>query len=211
MTAQVGSIYNYKDEEYSVVAQEGYIHFNPLDYGLHPTMRCTACWSGYWCEYDIKDDGIYLKNLFVHCEDDNYHDINGVSAILEMEDYTVFENRRRKVVEPRAKHMGHHVYPNLDIKIEFTGTKKILAGKDFLFEYYIHMGYQMFYSYKTLTEFIFKDGDLIEVNDCSDIAAKTREDFKKNPEKLKEAHRDPFDFVQTMFSLDYKDKAWWMR
>ena len=46
MTAQVGSIYNYKDEEYSVVAQEGYIHFNPLDYGLHPTMRCTACWSG---------------------------------------------------------------------------------------------------------------------------------------------------------------------
>ena len=78
-------------------------------------------------------------------------------------------------------------------------------------EYYIHMGYQMFYSYKTLTEFVFKDSDLIEVNDCSDIAAKTREDFKKNPEKLKEAHRDPFDFVQTMFSLDYKDKAWWMR
>ena len=210
MTAQIGSIYNYQGERYSVVANEGYIHFDPTEYGLHPTTRCTACWSGYWCEYDIKDDGIYLKNLFVHCEDDNYPDINGVSAKIENEEVEVFLGRRRKETRTMEKHMGHHIYADLNIKMEFTGTKKILAGKDFLQEYYIHMGYQMFYAYKTLTEFIFKDGDLIEIIDRSEIAAQTRKDFKKHPDKLQELKKDPFNFVRTMFSLDYEDKTWWM-
>ena len=157
---------------------------------------CTACWAGYWCEYDISEEGIVLKNLYINSRDNNYPAINGVEAE---------EDEREKF-----QYMGHHLYKNIGIRMKYTG--KILVGKDFLREYYIHMGYQRAWAYQTLVEFIFEDGNLIETVDHSNMAEKLREEIKKDTGKPKPyTEQDIARFVKNSFSLDIDVKAWWMK
>ena len=65
MTAQVGDRFIYGGDDYSIVAISSPIQFAPSDYGIKPVPRCTACWNGYWCEYQIFEEAIMLKNLYM--------------------------------------------------------------------------------------------------------------------------------------------------
>ena len=101
------------------------------------------------------------------------------------------------------------------MKVEYHG--KILVGDEFIHDYYVHMGYQRAHAYKVLKEFVFQNGNLIDVIDHSEMAAKLREmeDAKNKKPSLKEklfgkSEKNIHEFVETSFSLDYKDKCWWM-
>lgn len=193
MTAQVGDRFTFKKEGYSIVAISNSLGFNPMKYGIMPIGVCTACWAGYWCEYNISDDGIYLHNLYINSQNGEYPDINGVS-----------------VYQPNDKefeYMGHHAYKNLNLRMNYTG--KILVGKDFIHKYYIHMGYQRALAYKTLKEFVFENGELKEVNDCSKMAEELRDKFNQK-EFNDNRFFNIFGFIRDSFSTEYKDKAWWM-
>lgn len=159
MTAQIGDHYTYDGNEYTVVTMSESIPFHPADYGIFPGYVCTACARGYWCHYTIKDDSIFLKDLYVNSAEDYYPAINGVLpnrvTEYEYEDY-----------------MGHRRYAGINLKIPYTG--KILIGDGFLDEYYVHMGFQSFWAYKKLIELVFENGKLIESNDQSRIAAAVR-------------------------------------
>ena len=156
MTAQVGDRFIYKGNKYSVVAINNPIQFNPVNYGIKPVACCSACWNGSWCDYHISTKGIMLQNLYINSEDDYYHAINNVSP----------EKGNKK----SFKYMGHHLYKNLNIFMEYTG--KILIGKGFIREYYIHMGYQRARAYEVLEEMIFDEGKLIKTVDHSEMAKK---------------------------------------
>ena len=196
MTAQIGDKFTFHGSDYSIVAISTPIQFNPVQFGITPLSACTACWAGYWCEYDISEEGIVLKNLYINSRDNNYPAINGVEAE---------EDEREKF-----QYMGHHLYKNIGIRMKYTG--KILVGKDFLREYYIHMGYQREWAYQTLVEFIFEDGNLIETVDHSNMAEKLREEIKKDTGKPKPyTEQDIARFVKNSFSLDIDVKAWWMK
>lgn len=80
MTAQVGDNFKYKNREYSIVAISNPIQFAPQDYDIIPEAICTACWAGYWCEYEITDEAIFLQDLYINSKDDFYPEINGVYA-----------------------------------------------------------------------------------------------------------------------------------
>lgn len=196
MTAQVGDRFLYGGNEYSIVAMSRPIQFDPSDYGIKPAAFCTACWNGYWCDYQISAEGIVLKNLYINSENGSYPEINGIGP----------ENSGQK----RSQYMGHHLYKNLNMFIEYTG--RILAGKDFMREYYIHMGYQRAWAYKALVEWIFDGGRLIKTVDHSEMAEKLREELGKlrDNEGEKKTGRDIPQFVQKSFSLEMKDKAWWI-
>ena len=56
---------------------------------------------------------------------------------------------------------------NVNLRMNYTG--KILLGKDFIPEHYIHMGYQRANAYKKLIEVEFLEGQLIAVKDMSDM------------------------------------------
>lgn len=196
MTAQIGDKFTFHGSDYSIVAISTPIQFNPVQFGITPLSACTACWAGYWCEYDISEEGIVLKNLYINSRDNNYPAINGVEAE---------EDEREKF-----QYMGHHLYKNIGIRMKYTG--KILVGKDFLREYYIHMGYQRAWAYQALVEFIFEDGNLIETVDHSNMAEKLREEIKKDTGKPKPyTEQDIARFVKNSFSLDIDVKAWWMK
>jgi hypothetical protein len=190
MTAQISDIYKYDKEEYDIVAMTDPIGFDPHDYGIRTDAPHTACWRGYVCEYDIREDGLVLDNLDVFNFDDEYPSLNGIE------------------VEP-AKHMGgFRTYKNLNMYIPYTG--RLLLGRDFLRNYYIHMGFQRPYAYKTLIEFVFENGKVCEINDQSKAAESIREKIEKNPEILEEERLMIPQFVEDSFSLDYKTKAWWL-
>lgn len=204
MTAQIGDKFTFRGSDYSIVAISTPIQFNPVNFGIIPMSIGTACWAGYWCEYDISEKGIILKNLYINAKDDNYPAINGVEAMGDE--------------EGEFKYMGHHLYKDVQIPMKYTG--KILVGKDFLREYYIHMGYQRAWAYQTLMEFIFEEGVLLDTVDHSQMAEKLREEMKKTgkrkpyteldiPRFLKDSSSQ--DIIKDSFSLDIDVKAWWMK
>ena len=209
MTAQVGDRFIVKGDSYSIVAISNPILFQPQDYGIVPAAICTACWNGYWCEYLISEQGIMLKNLYIHSQNNYYPAINGVEVKNkgnEKRDYFLY--------------MGHNLYENINLFLEYTG--KILMGKGFLNQYYIHMGYQRAWAYETLKELVFENGKLAEMVDHSEIARKLRDKIEKEQENkiekkeinkvknAKEITNRIRTFVEESFSLEIKDKAWWI-
>ena len=99
-----------------------------------------------------------LQNLYINSENDYYPKINNVSP----------ERENKKSFQ----YMGHHLYKNLNIFMEYTG--KILIGKGFIKKYYIHMGYQRAWAYEVLDELIFDKGELIKTVDHSEMAKRLR-------------------------------------
>ena len=105
--------------------------------------------------------------------------------------------------------MGHHFYKNINIFMEYTG--KILIGKDFIREYYIHMGYQRAWAYEVLEELLFDNGKLVKTIDHSEMAKKLRKELEDKPEEIKKISDNIPLFVDESFSLEMKDKAWWIK
>ncbi len=207
MTAQISDIYKHKRNKYNLVALSDPIGFEPKDYGLDPQASSTACRRGYWCEYDIREDGLYLDKLFLFNGEGKYPDFNGISALEPgYEEYDYVELMSGKKGRSKThKNMGHWTYDNVNLLIPYNG--KILLGDKFLRDYYIHMGYQQAFAYEILIEFVFENGKLIETIDHSEMVKKMRESMdldelidRKNVTK----------FINDSFSLDYKTKAWWL-
>ncbi|MGI6510237.1 MAG: hypothetical protein ACOX1L_06660 [Erysipelotrichaceae bacterium] len=197
MTAQKGDVFKYKEKEYSIVAITNPLNFNPKDYGITPAPLHTGCWNGFWCVYNINDKGIFLEDLYINSKDGLYPSINNVEAVpnnynLELEEY-----------------IGHHLYKNLNIKMLFSG--KILVGDEFLREYYIHMGFQRGWAYKVLIELVFEQGQLIEINDQSEIASELRKNIKPKNKVYRKTVNDIYKFIDDSFNLDYRVKAWWLK
>lgn len=213
MTAQVEDCYKHRRKRYSLVAITDEMKFDPKEYGIVPMYRCTACWRGYWCEYNVTAKGLFLQNLYINSEDGEYPPINGVNVSeMEYRDCMSVSIKDGKIVQTPSKtpaHMGHREYKNLNIPMKYTG--KVLLGNGFLREYYIHMGFQRSWAYTELIEFEFKDGKLINKSDHSEIAAKLRGilDASKVDRSHPEGGNIPL-FVEDSFSLDYSVKAWWM-
>ena len=198
MTAQIGDTFRYKKSEYNIVAISNPLEFNPQQYGITPKACCSGCWAGYWCEYEISDKGIVLTNLYINSKDSNYPEINGVRPLSA-----------DKKTKEQFTYMGHHKYKGINIKIPYTG--KIVVGKDFLQQYYIHMGYQRAWSYETLREFIFDGGSIVDVVDHSDMAKMLRKQIDEDSDFWDKIHSNIPVFVNNSFDLSLVTKAWWVK
>lgn len=208
MTAQIGDIYKRHNDEYTIVAISAPLSFDPKNYGLEPHPSSTACYRGYWCEYDITDDGLFLENLYLFNGDGNYPEFLGKSiAPIEYQECDCYRGKK-KTRKKIPRHMGHRVYKDVHLLIPYTG--KVLLGKDFLREYYIHMGYQRPFAYKTLVEYVFEEGIPLDIIDHSKTAEKLRESIDLKDPMWKYREQDIPQFVEDSFSLDYKTKAWWL-
>lgn len=198
MTAQIRDSFRLKGTKYSIIALSKPIKFNPTDYGITPESRSTACWKGYWCDYDISEDGIMLTNLYINSKDAYYPNIHGIKVSQN-------EGDTKKAF---LKYMGHHLYENLNIPMNYSG--KIVIGDKFIRDYYIHMGYQKAWAYKVVLELIFMDGKLITTYNHNELVANMRQTIDKDPDIIsKKLYEDIKSFVEKSFSLEFKDKVWW--
>ena len=213
MTAQIEDRFLHRKKRYSLVAITDSIGFDPREYGLIPEARCTACWRGYFCEYKVAQEGLFLQNLFINTKDEIYPPVNGVPVSeMEYHECTVISFKDGKQIQRKEmseNNMGHREYKDVNIPMAYTG--KILLGDEFLRKYYIHMGFQRSWAYKELVEFEFDNGKLVKKTDHSDTAQKLREILDSSG--VNPAHPEGENipkFVSDSFSLDYAVKAWWL-
>lgn len=120
------------------------------EFALEPVAVFTSCCRGYHCTYKIVKE-FMLEDLDINTKDVKYPEISGVKA-----DCGYYKKM-------------HHL-------IKFTA--KILLGRNFLREYYIHMGFQPAWAYNDLIELVIKDGSVISEKDFSDKAKELREKIK---------------------------------
>ena len=213
MTAQISDIFKYQNEDYSVVAVSKVIPFKPENFGLEPQMSSTACWRGYWCEYNIINDKFLLNKLYFHNMEGNYPPFNGVEVSpQEFVDSVVYNlNDKKSRIEKSPAHSGHRLYKNVNLLIPYTG--KIMLGKGFLSEYCIHMGFQRGWAYEKLIELSFENGKLVDYKDLSHKAKEQREILENHRNEKdnnsEKSLKEIFESVNKSFSLDYSDKVWW--
>lgn len=148
MSVQIRDTYLYENKTYYLLARKGRkLEFNPSQFQLHPTSICTACWAGYFCEYEIKEDRLFLNHLYIHCDEDEYPKLNGVPINLNTDD----------------DHYDHCHYDNVQLPIVGSGTCRILLGADCIARTASEA--DNYWNYETLKEFTFKNGILIDVKD----------------------------------------------
>ncbi|WP_417394204.1 hypothetical protein [Gimesia chilikensis] len=172
MTAQVSDVFYYQDESYSLAAISDGCLFDPSRLGLEPSGVITCCWRGYVAEFSLLDTRLVLQNLYSNLyEHDNEGtdgqrqsgpEINGMlprypeAGEMEDEDDSVKFN----------EYVGFkNWYENLKYPIEYSGG--LLIATDFIWELYLHMGFQPFWKYERVVELIFDKGGLIKEQDYS--------------------------------------------
>ena len=139
--------------------------FKPSEYGLRPNMRCTACFRGHWCDYQIKDSNLFLKDFYMYNEAQKYPTLNGVDVLCE----EVASGKTKS----ESEKMGHKKYEDVFLFMPYTG--KMLVGEEKVFDFYVNEGRQKCWAYKKLIECTFEDGKLISLIDYSCLAEKLRE------------------------------------
>ena len=205
MTAQIEDIYRYGGKPYTVTALSEPTVFHPQDYGLIPHSSGSTCWRGYWCEYEIADDRLYLQDLYLYNRDGNYPDCNGIPSTGPKYKKADFHSELSYVL---ATAFHHHRYADINLFIPYSG--RILAGANPLGDYSINMGFQRPFAYETLIEFIFEEGILLATVNQSDAAKQFRASIDLNDLKWQYGSADIEQFVEDSFSLDYRKRAWWL-
>ena len=173
MTAQIADTFIYNGEQYSLIGLRGEELIIPEQFGMEPTMMHTACYCGFYSTYEIKDKKLILQNMTVLENNNNYLPINGVEPVID----------------------EYGVYNNIGLHVSFTG--KLRLAKDFIQEYYIHMGYQKATAFETVIDFTIKDGVVEVINDRSKEVAEKRGAFKEKYEGS-----DIIERIEDAFSLD---------
>ena len=191
MTAQISDEYTYKGKKYDIIASSAPIEFDPNEHGFNPSAPHTACWRGYWCVYSIDGRKLTLHTLHINCDDNNYPDLFGTKAV--------------------KAHNGWDYgmeYRNIGYVVDFNGS--VVLGRDFIQDYYIHMGFQQPWAYGKVIELVLEKGMLINEIDHSAYVADLRKKIDANPDYLKDLHSNIPLFAEKSFSLNAKDKAWWI-
>ncbi|UFS99587.1 hypothetical protein [Nocardia huaxiensis] len=150
MTSQQPDNVDYNGGRYELVGVRGSRLFDPEELGLELRPLSTACWRGFTCSYAVVDNRLILTNLALSI--DNPPD-ELLGAPVTTNGY------------------GAQCAPNRAL-IEFTGG--LLIGDDLDGEYYIHLGFQPAWTYRTVHELDFVHGQLVHARDLSAEAARQR-------------------------------------
>ncbi|MBQ7357194.1 MAG: hypothetical protein IJW65_00485 [Clostridia bacterium] len=195
MSGQMADNLNFNGTEYNILMKTDIIPFEPSAYGVEPDGEmCSMCWRGYWCGYDVRNGMLVLDDLNINTPDGVYPPINGVAPLIDAKTGNYVAD------------IGFLKYSGLGIKIEYRG--KMVIGRGFLRDFYIHMGVQRGWAFETLIELSFEGGVLVGVVDLSDIAAEIRADIMRDETFSKNRHSLLHE-INYKRKSKYKDEYWW--
>lgn len=213
MSSSPGGRFYYESEEWRLIDHLGDWPFDPEDYGLKvlPSAPCSV--GGYWADYQIQDDHLYIDTLHICTSDDNYPAINGIN-VAEIR-YHEFEKSYRKngeIIKETVRFdidSGRRRYCELNILIPFTGN--LLLGKDTINKYDSFARFQEYWIFKTIKEFFFEKGVLTKVYDHSYTARVAQREV----DRLIRAGESYWgnnvnEFVKKNLKQDYIERAWWL-
>ena len=154
MTAQIADRFLFNKEYYSLIGIKGGNLLSPKSFGMESDMMTTACYRGFHALYELTDKELILREFILNEKHGHYLPIGGMKpAVTEC--------------------CG--TYENLNIIVDFTG--KIRLAKDFLREFYIHMGYQKASAYETVYDITIEKGRVILIRNRSEEMKNKRGQF----------------------------------
>ena len=199
MTAQICDTvffkkYNFlfsKKVEYQIIGETGGELCSPTHFSMIPAEWDTSCYRGFWCTYEINNETLYLSQMFIYEPNKNYLPINGKKPMTLEEFYQ--KNKNFEHSHGLDSDLG--IYDNISMIVPFTG--KIRLANDFIWKYYVHMGYQKATAFKKVLDIAFKNGKILEIIDRSKEVKRIRGAFKKRYD----SKFDPM-MIQEAFNLD---------
>ena len=201
MTCQIRDQYFYKGESYSLLENTGGALFSPQDFGMEPFMFHTACSCGYYAEYEIADDALYLKALTIYERNGRYAPIGSAiplrahvrpDVLPEEKELkkTVVDDKVFYVLDGSSGYMNWGAqYSNMFYQLPFSGI--IRLGKDEFEESPIKIDiFSLLYlrneaiSYRTILDITIEQGKVVRINDRStEMEEKRRTFLEKMQEK----------------------------
>jgi len=204
MTAQEPDRFYYKDQRLDLVGFKGNELPIPGDYGVGTYSTSTNCWRGYIMRYKIIENQLILDGFWCNADEGDIPEINGVKPIKMPE----VKPDSITTSEDWMSFMFKYEYKNLNKRIQFNGS--LWLAKDFIDSEYVHMGFQSPTAYRTVLKFDFEDGIIVNVEDKSKAAEKSREKGEcKEAQPRSMASGDLEEWIIKRFSLDidfYKKK-----
>ena len=212
MSSQVKDKYLINNTDFRRIATDKEISISPSDYGLIPKSLDTAHLKGFWCDFELTDEGIYLENLYIHTENELYPAINGIN-ISPPEYETVY---RFDIINGRMsdkqypvqvdKLLGYKVYEHLHIPVDYSGN--MLLGKNFYYNIYFD-DVHYFFKYKKVLDFQITRGKIIKRNDISSLSKAFNEQVK-----LLKREYDCFEdfslIINKILPKEQIDNIWWI-
>lgn len=174
MTAQFSDTFDYQGKAYDLIGISGGELPTPQQFGITPEAYTTACYRGYFATYELTADALILRSISLCSGNDYLPPIPGT---------TIFKNPM------------FDTYRGLNRVVNLTG--KIRLARDFIWEYYVHMGFQKATAYRTVLDITLKEGRIQEIRDRSEEMERKRGDFKFRYHSV-----GAFKGVAEAFSLD---------
>ncbi|GAA0134923.1 hypothetical protein YSY43_17630 [Paenibacillus sp. YSY-4.3] len=187
MTAQISDEIIYQGHSYSLIGIEKEWPFDPKKHGFKPIMISTACWRGYYSKYAIVGMDLLLSEFTTGLEDDP----------------PVWRDIRAKKVDRVGEAW---TYNNVNLELDYSGG--IIIARNFIREFYLHMGFHCPHCYEIVCELIFEKGKLVRVKDFNEkvksIRERIREIRKSNTQNY--SGKKIEELIRQSFSLTYDDK-----
>lgn len=193
MTAQVQDSLSYGGEKHALVAASHGEPFSPTAAGYRPVMASTACYRGYVCGYEVKDEQLRLCELWVNHQPGEAPvsrrlqppDLNGVVGVWDENSF-----------------FGNWHFSNVALPLTYTGG--LLIARDFIRELYVHLGFHPAWKYHHVHELVFEHGRLVESRDTSLDVARLRTKIQEEPVPP----RQRIDgWITECFKCDYSRKS----
>lgn len=206
MSAEFNNKITFQGNEYELVA------FNEPEllaidwqkrYGVRPFPADSVCGDGYWCVFKAEKEGIFLTDLYIHCQyDGDYKPIEGsLAQPVPYDKERHFADSKGLLLEVPTYQAYRH-YAGLHINMHYNG--KALLGRDFDGRYAVQFGYQEAFAYRDLLELTYDmEGKLAEVKDRSAWSAKKR--TEKTPKEFFEEESKKFFKSRTRWNEEQFD------
>jgi hypothetical protein len=203
MTAQVNDAFIFRRRKFDISAiefPENFIDIYSL--GFKPIEFDTGCWRGYISTFSISNKKLVLKNLYTNNGNKTENEaplINGKLPEI---------NIPKDLVEEYKNTWQEFTYKNINLIVPYTGS--ILITKDFIWEEYVHMGFQSPFNYEIVIQLLFNDGKYIISKDLSETAKQIREKKLNIPEKYNDDENyigHMLKWINDSFDISYSNKV----
>jgi hypothetical protein len=195
MTAQINDTVFHRKIGYTLAAISGSGLFKPQSVGIEPVSMSTACWRGYYVEYAVEDERLFLTQVAL-----------GLSKADELRAKagggpTLFGIHPRYISQ-----RCEWVYEGVHEPVPFTGG--FLLGDGFIRELYVHMGFHPAWKYREVRELLFENGCLRSDLDRSREMEGVRSKLAAEPLRPVLGDKTAIKYwVEKCFSRDYTPNA----
>jgi len=194
VTAQIADRLTYEGKDYAFVAIERPWPFDPTEHGFRPVMRNTACRRGYHCAYALGDGGLHLTRLSIW--------LGGIERL---------KPPRWRGIDASAGSSEDRCWEYLGPNLPTPYSGGMIVGREFLREFYVHMGFHRAHCYAEVRELLFKEGALTDSIDHSAKMNQVRESIRQGgtgatDKPASRAAADVERWVNDAFTTSYEKK-----